>query len=82
MAMRGVYEWFAGISPCLDGLEIAPCIPSDIPFVDVEFTYLGKIYTLHIASENSVILNGRQITQQRTHHITGKEVFFVPLSDL
>lgn len=79
MAMRGVYEWMLGIKPCLDGLEIDPCLSKRMPAVEVKFEYLGKGYELKI--ENQVItLNGEPVVYKRKNIITGKEVCFVPIT--
>ena len=78
MAMRGVYEWFAGIKPCLDGLELDPCIPADMPEFEVRFEYLGKQYTMELAEKDRVVVNGKMVTQKRKSLFSGKEVWFLP----
>lgn len=65
MAMRGVYEWFAGIRPCLDGLEIAPCIPDSMAGTEVVFEYLDKKYTMKLEEDGNILLNGKNVTDKR-----------------
>lgn len=78
MAMRGVYEWMLGIKPCLDGLEIDPCLPKGMPAAEVTFEYLHKPCALKIEGRK-ILLNGRPVTGRRKNIITGKEVYFVPI---
>ncbi len=81
MAMRGVYEWMAGIRPVLDGLEIEPCVPADMKNVDVEFEYMDKTHTLKITGDK-VFLDGKEITEQRENLITGNQVWFVKENEI
>lgn len=78
MAMRGVYEWFAGICPCLDGLEICPCVPQGRQ-VQVEFEYRKEKHLLQIGEQ--ILLDGKAVTCKRKNKITGNEVYFVALEN-
>lgn len=75
MAMRGVYEWFAGIQPCLDGLEVNPCIPEGVE-MQVSFEYLGNSYILRVEGQNQITINGKPVTQKRKSMFGDKEVYF------
>ena len=81
MAMRGIYEWMAGIRPVLDGLEIEPCIPETMDCVDVEFEYLGQKHYLKISGDK-VSLDGKELTLQRDNKITGNKTWFVPIEQI
>ena len=78
MAMRGVYEWMLGIKPCLDGLEIDPCLAKGMQTVEVKFEYLDKSYELKIENQ-TIMLNGKPIGDKRKNIITDKDVYFVRL---
>lgn len=78
MAMRGVYEWLMGIRPCLDGIELAPCIPHELNDVEVKFELMNEAYNLKI-SDGRVFVNEREITGKRRDMITGKDVYFMPI---
>ena len=76
MAMRGVYEWFAGIQPCLDGLEVNPCISEDVEEMQVSFEYLGNTYVMKVEGQNQITINGKPVTQKRKSMFCDKEVYF------
>ncbi len=76
MAMRGIYEWLLGIKPCLDGIEIEPCIPACMQTVSAKINYMGKELNIKL-SDNKVYINGAEITEQRNNIITGNKVWFV-----
>lgn len=76
MAMRGVYEWFAGIQPCLDGLEVNPCIPEDVAEMQISFTYRGNIYILKAEGQKQITINGKPVTKRRKSMFYEKEVYF------
>ena len=78
MAMRGVYEWMLGIKPCLDGLEIAPCMPKGMDSIEAKFEYLNKTYSLEIKNEK-VFVNNRELNETRTELITQNKVYFLPV---
>lgn len=78
MAMRGVYEWMLGIKPCLDGLEISPCIPENMDNIKVQTEYLNKAYSLEIKGRK-VFVNNKELTETRTDMINGKKVYFLPI---
>lgn len=82
MAMRGVYEWFAGIKPCLDGLELEPCLPKDMKEIEVTFEYLRKNFTMKIEGTERILLNGKPVTQKRKSMFLDREVWFVALEQL
>lgn len=75
MAMRGVYEWMLGIKPCLDGLELGPCMPDGMS-AEVKFSYMGKNLSLNI-SNGKALVNGTEVTETREDLITGKKVLFL-----
>ena len=79
MAMRGVYEWLLGIQPCLYGLEINPCLPDGMEEVEARFLYLDQVYELKI-NKGEILVNGKLIEDMRKNIITGKEVYFVPIT--
>ncbi len=81
MAMRGVYEWMAGIRPVLDGIEIEPCIPEDMQTMEAEFTYLDKKHSLKIEG-GKAYLDGKELTTTRQNMITGHKVWFVAEADI
>lgn len=76
MAVRGVYEWMMGIQPTLDGLELAPCLPSDMKTAEADFEYMGKTHNLKIEGDK-VYFDGSLVTKKRRNLITGNEVWFV-----
>lgn len=76
MAMRGVYEWMMGIQPTLDGLELAPCLPSDMKTAEADFEYKGATHNLKIDGDK-VYFDGALVTEKRRNLITGNEVWFV-----
>lgn len=82
MAMRGVYEWLAGIRPCLDGLELEPCIPESMREIEVSFEYLSERFTMKAKGMQQILLNGRLVTQKRESMFSEREVWFVPLKQL
>ena len=75
MAMRGVYEWFVGIKPCLDGLELQPCIPDSMMGTEVMFEYLNKNYIMKL-DERGITLNGKKVTDKRNN------AYFIALEQL
>lgn len=78
MAMRGVYEWLMGVRPCLDGIEFAPCVPSETGEVEAKFEFLDKTYRLKV-KDGRVWLDGCELNEKRCDMITGKDVYFVPI---
>ena len=57
-----VYNFFFGITYGYEGLTISPCIPKAFGNTDVEFTYLGKKFTVQYVKtdkeKKKVSLNG------------------------
>lgn len=60
--LRMVYNFFFGITYGYEGLTISPCIPKAFGNTDVEFTYLGKKFTVQYVKtdkeKKKVSLNG------------------------
>ncbi len=77
MAMRGVYEWLAGVQPCLDGLELSPCVPAAMTSLEVTFEYLGRAYAMKLTEDGKLWLNEKLLTEKRKSLINGKEVYFI-----
>ena len=82
MALRGVYEWFAGLRPCLDGLEIEPCIPTCLHGTVVVFEYLDNSYTMKIDGCDNVFINKKKLIEKRMSFFTRRECYFVSLEHL
>lgn len=78
MAMRGVYEWLGGIKPCLDGLELDPCVPSGMMELTVCFTYLGSQYVMKLEGKDRITVNGKAVTEKRKSLLYEKDVYFIP----
>ncbi|MBE7037096.1 MAG: hypothetical protein E7403_07360 [Ruminococcaceae bacterium] len=62
--LRTVYNFFFGITYGYRGLTVKPCIPAEFGDCSVEFTYLGKKFTIHFKqtekAEKTVIFNGKE----------------------
>jgi len=43
-----ISQYILGVQPTLDGLRINPCIPSDVDGYDVDRTYRGNVYHIHV----------------------------------
>ena len=75
-----VSQYILGIRPTFDGLEIDPCIPSELNEFIVKRIYRGATYEIHVANPNrvekgiaAVKVNGKEIPvadlcPTRTYH--------------
>ena len=75
-----VSQYILGIRPTFDGLEIDPCIPSELNEFIVKRIYRGATYEIHVANPNrvekgiaTVKVNGKEIPvadlcPTRTYH--------------
>lgn len=81
MGVRGVYEWMFGIQPCLDGLEINPCLPNGMKDAEVSFEFLGKKHHLKLTAGKAV-LDGKELKNKKRNLIMDKEVWFVDSESL
>ncbi len=43
-----ISQYILGVQPTLDGLRINPCIPSDVDGYDLDRTYRGNVYHIHV----------------------------------
>lgn len=68
-----VSQYILGIRPSFQGLEIDPCIPSDLKEFTVTRTYRGAVYTIHVKNPDHAQKGIRFVS------INGKEI---PVNDL
>ncbi len=81
MAMRGVYEWMLGIRPCLDGIEIEPCLAKEINNAEVKLYYMGKTLDFKFTDEE-VFINNRKLSNYRNNMITENKALYVSYEDI
>lgn len=68
-----VSQYILGIRPSFEGLEIDPCIPSDLEEFTVTRNYRGAVYTIHVKNPDHTQKGIRFVS------INGKEL---PVNDL
>ena len=68
-----VSQYILGIRPSFEGLEIDPCIPSDLEEFTVTRNYRGAVYTIHVKNPDHAQKGIRFVS------INGKEL---PVNDL
>ena len=69
--LRTVHNFFFGIKYGYNGLEIKPCMPQEFGDCKIDFTYLGKKFTLEFkkAERKQALVNGQK---------TDSEKIFIP----
>ncbi len=72
-----ITQWILGIRPTLNGLQVAPVIPSDWPEFKVSRQYRGVTYNIHIKREGagnnvSITADGASVSGTVLPLVTGK----------
>ena len=73
--LRNVYNFFFGITYGYDGLTVSPSLPREFGKCSVEFSYLGKKFSMEFipSEKKSVTFNGKK---------TEKSEIFIPDEDM
>lgn len=76
--LRITYNFFCGIKYDYDGLILKPCVPEAFGDFSVEFSYLGKKFTVNYIKSDykSILLNGN-ILETEIDATTGKQKVFI-----
>ncbi len=82
--LRNFYNNFLGIVYRYDGLEICPCLPKALGDCEVEFTYLGKKFTVkyYQNQEKGVTFNGKVWDKTVLRFEGNKTAYYFADSDL
>ncbi len=82
--LRIFYNFFFGLNYRYDGLAIRPCPPKEFGECSVNFTYLGKKFTINYKPHDtkSVKLNGEKWTKTKYDTEYRKDVAFIADGDM